>query len=94
MLHDRRHDREFVESIETIRKELASAKRRVERRHPGARIRWVVESATWTVIDPDTRESLDAARSLADLAASDRAPTPQPMSGTYRNTDDGGDEGG
>jgi hypothetical protein len=89
MLHERRHDREFVESIETIRRQLVRAKDRVLVRHPGARIRWVLETSTWVVIDPETREALDSAQSLDELASANRAGNPQPASGTHLRLDDG-----
>jgi hypothetical protein len=88
MLHERSHDRAFVESIETIRRQLVQAKARVFARHPGARIRWVVETATWVVIDPESREALDSARSLDELVSMNRAANPQPASGTHLRLDD------
>lgn len=87
MLHDRRGDPELERSIATIRRQLAGAKERVSLLYPGARIRWIVETREWAVIDGTTREPIEASPSLDELATHTPKSVRKPPSGTYRQAD-------
>jgi hypothetical protein len=87
-LHDRRGDPELEQSIATIRKQLASAKERVSALYPGARVRWVLETRLWVVIDANSRQPIEASGSLDALATDAPGSGRRPASGTYRQTDD------
>jgi hypothetical protein len=84
MLHDRRGDEDLEQSIAAIRKQLASAKERVRILYPGGCIRWILETREWVVIDGMTRETIEASRSLDDLAVRPDPSVRLPASGTYR----------
>ena len=87
MLHDRKGDEQFEQSIGVIRRQLASAKVRVATLYPGARINWVLETRQWVVVDAKTRETIEASPLLDELASGAPAGTLRPGSGTHRRTD-------
>ena len=87
MLHDRRNDAEFVQAIQAVRQELAAAKDRVRETYPSARIRWLVESSLWAVVDVRTGETLEVTSRIEDIAIGRRSLRPKPQSGTHRRLD-------
>jgi hypothetical protein len=89
MLHNLRDDRALLRSLGEIRKQLADAKERVRAVYPNARIRWIVESSTWAVIDPASGEVVEASPSLDQLGTAEAAAFGKPESGTLEQFDDG-----
>jgi hypothetical protein len=87
MLHDRRNDPEFVQAIEAVREQLAAAKDRVREAYPHARIRWVVETSLWAVVDLRTGETIEISSRIEDVASGRRSVRPKPQSGTHRKLD-------
>jgi hypothetical protein len=87
MLHDRRNDPEFVQAIDAVRQELAAAKDRVREAYPHARIRWLVETSLWAVIDLRSGETIEVSSKIEDVANGRRSVRPKPQSGTHRRLD-------
>jgi hypothetical protein len=87
MLHDRRNDPEFVQAIGAVRQQLAAAKDRIREAYPDARIRWLVETSQWAVVDVRSGETLEVSSRIEDVANGRRSLRPKPQSGTHRRLD-------
>jgi hypothetical protein len=88
MLYDRSDDKEFGRSLKAVRAQLSRANERVKAIYPNARIRWMLKTCCWIVVDPVTRETFEASSSLDELATGGPVTTGHPHSGTHRHTDD------
>jgi hypothetical protein len=88
MLYEGRGDEELARALNKIRAQLSRAKDRVRVLYPNARIRWVLESRTWMVLDMDTRETIEMSSSLDQLATGQSVSMRHPQSGTHWHTDD------
>lgn len=82
-MHDRKGDEELERTIGAIRAQLARAKQRVAAHYPRGRIRWVLETREWVVIDLATCERIESSRSLDELATRPPSSAKVPESGTY-----------
>ena len=83
MLHDTRHDPEFGGSPDAIRRQLDRAKARVKLRYPNGRIRWVLKTCNWVVVDADTGEIFETSGVLDSVATGEAMAIGHPESGTH-----------